>query len=128
MEKSHNAPLRSRPGDAAEFTTGRPTVAHNSGTAELPAALRRSFESASLSESEFLRLPQPGTRCRLTGLSRSTLNELIEAGAIRAVTIRQPGARRGIKLLNRRSVLDYLARLDEEQNGPSTQRESEVAQ
>jgi hypothetical protein len=54
------------------------------------------------------------------------LNELVDAGAIRAVTIRQPGARRGIKLLKKQSVLAYLARLDAEQNG--TAPESEVAQ
>ena len=47
---------------------------------------------------------------------------MIDAGAIRAVTVRQPGARRGIKLLNRRSVLAYLAKLDAEQNGQNEQQ------
>lgn len=112
-----NTAPSSLPHWAAEVVTGKPTVADNSGTAGLPSALRRSFDSANISDAEWLRLPQPGTRCRLSGLSRSTLNERIDAGDIRAVTIRQSGARRGIKLLNRRSVLAYLAKLDAEQNG-----------
>ena len=102
---------------AAAVVTGKPSVADNAGTAGLPSGMRRAFDSASIADAEYVRLPQPGTRCRLTQLSRSTLNELIDAGAIRAVTIRQPGARRGIKLINKQSVLAYLAKLDAEQHG-----------
>ncbi len=113
--QTHTAPsgLSQR---AADVVTGKPTVADNSGTAGLPSGMRRRYDPASIAAAEFLRLPQPGTRCWLTSLSRSTLNELIDAGEIRAVTIRQPGARRGIKLLNKQSVLAYLAKLDAEQN------------
>ena len=63
---------------------------------------------------EFCRLPRPKTRCPLTGLSRSTLVELVDAGKIRAVRLRKKGAARGITLLNRQSLLDYLHGLETE--------------
>lgn len=61
---------------------------------------------------EFVRLPRPKYRCAITGLSRSSLNDLIAAGKIRAVKLRQRGARRGITLINRKSLLDYLHGLE----------------
>ena len=61
---------------------------------------------------EFCRLPRPKTRCPLTGLSRTSLVELIDAGKIRAVRLRKKGAARGITLINRQSLLDYLHSLE----------------
>jgi hypothetical protein len=61
---------------------------------------------------EFTRLPRPKTRCQITGLSRSSLNDLISAGKIRAVKLRKRGAARGITLINRQSLLDYLHSLE----------------
>ena len=61
---------------------------------------------------EFCRLPRPKTRCPLTGLSRTSLVELVDAGKIRAVRLRKKGAARGITLLNRQSLLDYLHSLE----------------
>ena len=110
--KSHNgADL----GGAPAILTGRPTVAANNGT-DLPNKLLRAFEAADLSGSEWLRLPAPRARCRLTGMSRTTLNEAIERGDVRAITVRQAGATRGIKLINKSSLLAWLAKLDSEQN------------
>ena len=67
---------------------------------------------------EWMRLPAPGLRDRMTGLSRTTLNEVIERGEVQAVTIRAPGAGRGIRLINIASVRAWLARLSEEQMNP----------
>lgn len=61
---------------------------------------------------EFCRLPKAKCRCELTGLSRTSLVELIEAGKVRAVRLRKNGAVRGIVLINRRSLLAYLHSLD----------------
>jgi len=61
---------------------------------------------------EFVRLPRPKTRCAITGLSRSSLNDLIAEGKIRAVKLRKRGAARGITLINRRSLLDFLHGLE----------------
>jgi len=64
---------------------------------------------------QFLRLPKPGTQCLHTGLSRSTLNELIlpnEANGfkppVRSVVHKKKYAVRGIRLINFRSLIDYL--------------------
>lgn len=62
---------------------------------------------------EFIRLPKPKQRCAYTGLSRTTLCELIEAGKIKATKIRKKGAIRGIVLIHRASLLNYLHNLAE---------------
>ena len=67
---------------------------------------------------EWLRLPAPGARCRFTGLSRSTLNELTIAGPanegtppVKSVVLRKRGALRGIRLISYDSLMTYLAAL-----------------
>ncbi len=57
---------------------------------------------------EFLRLPRPGERCLLTGLSRTTLNELIAAGHVEVKRIKKRGNTRGITLIVTDSLLSYL--------------------
>ena len=61
---------------------------------------------------EFTRYPRPGTRCPLTGLSRTSLVELVDAGKVRAVRLRKKGAARGVTLINRQSLLEYLHSLE----------------
>jgi hypothetical protein len=61
---------------------------------------------------EFCRLPRPKTRCPITGLSRTSLVELIDAGKIRAVRLRKKGAARGVTLINRQSLLNFLHGLE----------------
>ena len=67
---------------------------------------------------EWLRLPAPGARCRFTGLSRSTLNELTIAGPandgsppVKSVVLRKRGALRRIRLISYDSLMHYLAEL-----------------
>ena len=67
---------------------------------------------------EWLRLPAPGARCRFTGLSRSTLNELTIPGPandgsppVKSVVLRKRGAMRGIRLISYDSLMRYLAEL-----------------
>lgn len=61
---------------------------------------------------EFLRLPRAGTRCPLTGLSRSALNELILGSnpPVASVCLRKKGALRGCRLIVTESLLGYLHR------------------
>lgn len=101
---------------AADVIIGRPTVAGNTGAAA-NSTLLRAFDAANMSDAEWIRLPSPRTRCRLTGFSRTGLNELIDSKVIRAIKVRKPGAQRGVVLINRASLLQYLAKLDAEQNG-----------
>ena len=67
---------------------------------------------------EWLRLPAPGERCRYTGLSRSTLNELTIPGRtngemppVKSVVLRKRGALRGIRLISYDSLMHFLAGL-----------------
>ena len=67
---------------------------------------------------EWLRLPAPGSRCRFTGLSRSTLNELTIPGPanagtppVKSVVLRTRGALRGIRLISYDSLMGYLNEL-----------------
>jgi hypothetical protein len=68
---------------------------------------------------EYIRLPKPGKRCRLTGLSRTTLAELAVPSEmngykppVKSVLIRKRGSLRGIRLINFDSLLDYLHSLE----------------
>lgn len=112
--------------DSAAPTPGltvaeKPTVALNSGVSP-NSAINRAFQVVEPPPLlEYLRLPKPGHRCRYTGLSRTTLIEGLERGDYRGITVRKPGATRGIRLINIASLQAYLARLDREQNsGRST--------
>ena len=64
---------------------------------------------------EFLRLPKSGTRCPVTGLSRSKLNQLIlpselngHRPPVRSVSLRKRGAVRGVRLIATDALLAYL--------------------
>jgi hypothetical protein len=87
-------------GQSAELTSSRIEVPPTRGT-------------TSLSEAEFLRLPPAKGRCPLCGLSRTTLTELIQCGKVKAVKLRKKGAVRGITLIVKQSLLDYLYGLGE---------------
>jgi len=102
-------------GGAPEILTGRPTVAQNNA-ATTSKALARGFQQAGELAPEWCRLPAPGARCKFSGLSRTSLNEAIERGDIRAITIRQHGATRGIRLISVPSLQSWLDKLDTDQN------------
>lgn len=64
----------------------------------------------------WLRLPRPGSRCPVSGLSRSTLAELVrpcERNGFRppvdARVLKRKGAARGVVLINRAALLDFIA-------------------
>ena len=77
----------------------------------LPRNFSSRFLESSLQDAEWLRLPLPGARCPLTGLSRTTLIELGDGGKIVMKRIRKPGATRGIVIINKHSLLTYLSGL-----------------
>jgi hypothetical protein len=62
------------------------------------------------------RMPKPSER--LYGLSRTTLFELSQAGLIRTVHIRKPGAMRGIRLIFLPSLAAYLDGLANDSKQP----------
>lgn len=79
------------------------------------------MNSSDAKHAEFTRLPRPGQRDALTGLSRTTLCELIADGHIQAKKLRKRGSLRGITLIVTDSLLDYLHALE-----PATVKGGEV--
>jgi len=66
-------------------------------------------------KSEFIRLPKPGGRCMLTGLSRSAINELVlpsEKNAfkppVKSHSLRKPGQLKGVRLVCVESLKNYI--------------------
>lgn len=91
---------------ATGLTTSAPTVAGG-----IPPKFRISLAESSLADAEWMRLPPPRGRDRLTGLSRTSLIELGERGAIKLIRVRKPNAMRGIVLIEKASLLSYLRSL-----------------
>ena len=68
-----------------------------------------------LQRPEFCRLPQPGSKCPHTGLSRSALNALIlpseENGynpPVKSFVLRKTGAKTGIRLIDFQSLVEHI--------------------
>jgi hypothetical protein len=61
----------------------------------------------------WIRLPKPKARCPISGLSRSTLNELIGTGKIRAKRLRKRGAIRSIVLIDASSLRQFIHGLED---------------
>jgi len=66
--------------------------------------------------SAWIRLPRPGTRCPVSGLSRSGLAELVRPcprnsyrAPVEARVLKRRGATRGVLLVNRAALLAYIA-------------------
>lgn len=64
----------------------------------------------------WIRVCRPGERCKVSGLSRSTLRELTVPGPrndysppIASRLLKRRGAARGILLINKQSLLAYIA-------------------
>jgi hypothetical protein len=57
----------------------------------------------------YVRMPQPGNACPITGLRRGALYELARAGKVKTATIRRKGSMRGIRLVQVESLLAYVA-------------------
>ena len=64
---------------------------------------------------EFIRLPKQRMHCPYTGLSRTTLNELIlpmkcnsYKPPVKSISFKHNGNKRGIRLINFSSLLDHI--------------------
>lgn len=76
---------------------------------------------------ETIRLPPPGSRCPWTGLSRSSLNELIlpsEANGfkppVQSHVLRKRGAKTGVRLVVFSSLLNFIRGLPAGTEAPTT--------
>ena len=57
---------------------------------------------------EFVRLPAPGAHCPHTGLMRDTICRLVKGGHVKSVSLREPGTKRGARLIEYASLIGYL--------------------
>jgi hypothetical protein len=70
---------------------------------------------------EWIRLPKNGERCALTSIPRSTMFKLVTTPAsaprvISKVIKTNPKASRGIRLVNVKSLLDFIANSDSKES------------
>jgi hypothetical protein len=79
------------------------------------------LEQREISRPEYIGLPKPGRYCALTGLTRSTLAELVvpcEANdhkpPVKSFVLKKHGAIRGIRLINYDSLMAHLHTLEEQ--------------
>ncbi len=56
----------------------------------------------------FIRPPRPGQLCGHTGLGRSALYALVKEGKVPAISVRRPGAKRGVTLIEYDPLISYL--------------------
>ena len=89
------------------------------------------YVDAHLRDAFFLRLPLPRTRCPISNLSRTTLEELIGDGLIPAKKLRRPGQTRAITLIPKTALVDFIMSLPDaakDQSTPSQHREDQTTQ
>ena len=82
-------------------------------------------------DSEFLRLPPARTRCPISNLSRTTLEELINDGLIPAKKLRRRGQTRAITLIPKAGLVAFVMGLPDavkDQSTPSQVREDQPTQ
>lgn len=91
----------------------------HSSTSSSPAP-RVQREQPVIDSTVWIRLPRPGARCPVTGLSRSSLAELVRPcdrngfkAPVAARLLKRRDARRGVLLISRESLLGYLSELPE---------------
>ena len=75
-------------------------------------------ESGTPFSAKFVRLPKSREVCPYCGLSRSKLNQLIlpsdrngQSPQVRSKVVCAPGKRRGVRLIDLQSLMDYLEKL-----------------
>lgn len=75
-------------------------------------------------KSGWIRLPAEGEKCPVTGLYRTALSEILEERnpatgekCVLSIIQRKDGASRGIRMINKQSLLDFLNRKGQAQSG-----------
>lgn len=87
----------------------------NQLTQTAPAVPHLDGPRAVFDSSVWIRLPRPGSRCPVSGLSRSTLAELVRpcprndyAPPVESRLLKRKGAARGVLLVSRASLLAFI--------------------
>jgi hypothetical protein len=82
---------------------------------EVAGGTRTPGSASSINRPEYLRLPRAGTRCPVTGLTRTALNELILPTAangyrppVRSFSLKRPGQIRGVRLISLADLVRHI--------------------
>lgn len=78
------------------------------------------------SGASWIRLPRPGDHEENTGLGRAVLSRLATSGAVRTISLRKPGEKRGCRLISLPSLLAYLEGRASQQSKESEGRPVDV--
>jgi len=70
----------------------------------------------------WIRLPKPGEHEINSGLARSVLTRLCIEGKVKSISLKDPGAKRGCRLVSLPSLLAFLATMEAEQNPEPVQK------
>lgn len=89
---------------------GPPTLAGN-----VPKGQEHKFQTASLAEAEWTRLPSPKGRCPVSALSRSAVLDLGVTVPGLLCRLKKPGAIRGSVLVHLPTLREYLRQQREQQ-------------
>ncbi len=85
-----------------------------SNTRPVPAKARELLQAQQTNgRPEWCRAPKQGVEF-YSGFSRAKLYELAGSGQIRSVSIRQPGQVKGTRLFHLQSILDFIARCEQQ--------------
>jgi hypothetical protein len=98
------------PGDKRKKSMA-PKIKNKTERGELttaPVTAPAASGATSLRDSEFFRLPRPGTRDLLSNLARTSILEYGEQGCFKLIRLRKRGSRRGIVLVDTKSFLAWL--------------------
>ena len=57
---------------------------------------------------EWVRLPKPGQHCNITGLGRSFLAKLVREGKVDSISLRERGAKKGVRLIRYDSLMSFI--------------------
>lgn len=98
---------------------------------DVPRNHAEDYVDAHWRDAEFLRLPLPRTRCPITKLARTTLEELINDGLIPAKKLRRRGQTRAITLIPKAALVEFVMGLPDaakDQTTPSRLREDQTTQ
>lgn len=76
----------------------------------------------------YVRLPKAGEKCKVSGLCRTTLFELTSGPSpkVRSKLLKQPGSKRGVRLVEVSSLLQYLDSLPDTAESSNVKGGSDV--
>jgi hypothetical protein len=86
----------------------------NTNTRPIPEKARELLNAQQNGKPEWIRAPRGGGVEFYTGLSRARLYQGAKDGEFRSVSIRKPGQSKGCRLWHLQSILDFIAKCEQD--------------